>query len=200
MKKLLTLCLICFCLTSIATPNIYLHPLSTKNQAEFNKVQAMLSKADNLSGEFKQTRKMALLSAPLVSTGHFVLSKKHGLQWKQTTPFKSTLIVTATEIKQQIGDSPPNIITKAQQPIVFSFTNVFLSVFNGNAQAIKDYFKIYFIGNTSAWKIALKPIGSPLNKAIVSIEMSGGKYINFITVNEAKNNQMLIHLFNIKEA
>ncbi len=198
MKKFILILLSSLWLSIGYAQNIYLHPLTSSNQSAFNKVQAQLSTSNRLSGEFKQIRKMKLLSTPLMSEGNFVLSKNNGLQWHQTKPFHSDLIVTPSKIEQKIENTPPTIITKKQQPIVFSFTNIFLSIFNGNAKAIKNYFKIYFIGNTYAWKIALKPLGSPLNKAILSIEMSGGKYVYSITINEVKQNQMILNFFNVK--
>jgi hypothetical protein len=175
------------------------NPTGSVGQNQLQQVHKMLASTDNLSGNFKQVRKMQLLSDPLVSSGHFVLSKTKGLKWYQTTPFKSTLIVTASKIEQQLESSPPVVITKEQQPVVFSFTNIFLSVFNGDTKTVSEYFDITFTGNTSRWNIILKPNSAPLNKAIASIEMSGGKYINYIAINETKNNQTIIRLYNAKE-
>ena len=110
-------------------------------ESQFKQVQIMLSKADNLSGDFKQIQKIKILSTPLISTGHFFLSKKKGLQWHQTAPFKSRLIVTTSKIEQQLENQPSNIITKEQQPIIFSFTNIFLSVFKGETATIQEYRK-----------------------------------------------------------
>jgi len=176
-----------------------LQPISAVDQNVFSHVQIQLSRADALTGHFKQVRKMRLLSKPLISEGNFVLSKKNGLRWYQVSPFKSTLIVTSDKIEQKIGNAPAMVITKKEQPIVFSFTKIFLSLFNGNTKSVEGYFSIYFRGNTKAWEIVLKPIGSPLNKAIASIEMSGGLNINSITINEAKNNQMILYFSHVKE-
>lgn len=197
MKKILIFLLSLFFIAS-SYASIYSHPLNESNQATFNQVQAQLSKADTLSGNFKQIRNMHLLSQPLTSTGHFILSKKEGLKWYQTTPFESMLIVTDNKIEQTITNTPTTIITKKEQPIVFSFTHIFLSIFNGDTKGIKDYFDIYFTGNTKQWKIALKPTSELLQKAIESIEMSGGKTINTITINEAKQNQMIMSFSNVK--
>lgn len=177
-----------------------LSPVTEVNQKQFQQVQDMLSKADHLSGNFEQTQKIKLLSTPLVSNGHFALSKNKGLEWYQEKPFHSRLIVTATQIEQQLEHSPPTIITKEQQPIVFSFSNLFLSVFNGDTKNITSYFNIYFAGNIDQWTISLEPSATPLNKAITSIEMSGAKYINSITINQAQNNQMIIKFSNVKES
>ena len=199
MKKLIVLIFSMMLMGACYADNIYSHPLNESNEAAFKQVQVQLSKADNLSGEFSQIRKMRLLSSPLKSSGHFVLSKSKGLQWNQSQPFKSSLIVTNTKIEQRIEDTPPTIITQKQQPIVFSFTHIFLSVFNGNTAAITGYFDIYFSGDTKAWKLALKPINTLLQKAITSIEMTGGKYVQTVTINEVKQNQMTMRFSNVKE-
>ena len=164
MKQIIIWLLSCFCLSCVYAEDSSLQPITSANQKQFQQVQTMLSKADNLSGDFKQTRKFALLSSPLLSNGHFALSKKQGLKWEQVKPFKSKLIVTSSKIEQQIQSSPATIITKEEQPVVFSFTNIFLSVFKGNTKAIKNYFTISFAGDTAEWKIVLKPIGAPLIK------------------------------------
>jgi outer membrane lipoprotein-sorting protein len=169
------------------------------NQSQLQQVQMMLSKANHLTGDFTQTQHIALLSKPLVSTGHFTLTKDKGLTWLQNTPFNSKLTVTPTRIEQKLADNPATIITKEQQPIVFSFTNIFLAVFNGDTKNISEYFHIDFKGDTSQWNIILKPIAAPLDKAISSIELAGDKYVHSIVINDAKNNHMLIQLSNVKE-
>lgn len=199
MKSILALFLILLTCSTCSYAEQPLNHNSSSNQKELHQVQKMLSNVNKLSGKFKQTQKIQLLSTPLISSGHFILSKTDGLKWHQTNPFKSNLTLTTSKIEQQLADNPPTIITKEQQPIVFSFTNIFLSVFNGDTKTITEHFAISFTGNTTKWNILLKPIGAPLNKAIASIELSGSKYINFITINEARNNKMVIQLYNIKE-
>lgn len=169
-----------------------LQPLTNKNQTAFNTIEQSLSKNDTISGNFQQTRKMKLLSKPLASSGHFTLSKKSGLVWIQTKPFKSTLVVTDNKIEQQFENAPPTIITKAEQPLVFSFTKIFLSIFQGNTKEIQTYFNIAFEGTPANWKIKLTPKSSPLNKAITTIELNGNKKVKQIIINETQDNQMIL--------
>ncbi len=177
--------------------SIYQHPLSTKNITQFNQVQTEQAKFYRITGDFVQTRKMALLSKPLVSRGTFQLVKGKGLIWQQKKPFASKLVVTDDKIEQSIENNPPFVLTAKQQPIVFAFTRVFLSIFKGNTQAIKEYFNIYFTGDTKHWQLALVPKGSPLNKAIKSVEVTGGKYADRIVIHEAKGNDMEIKFSNV---
>ncbi|WP_440683751.1 outer membrane lipoprotein carrier protein LolA [Cysteiniphilum halobium] len=178
--------------------NIFDHPLSAQNEQAFAKVQKQQAQISYVTGNFTQTRFMKLLSKPLKSSGRFELSKANGLKWLQKKPFQSTLIVTENSIKQSIEGKIAVVITKKEQPIVFSFTTVFLSIFKGNADALKQYFKIYFMQKGDTWHIALKPLGAPLNKAIQSIEMTGTQYASRIFVNESQGNQMLIEFSDVK--
>ncbi|WP_116964276.1 outer membrane lipoprotein carrier protein LolA [Fastidiosibacter lacustris] len=179
--------------------SIFYHPLSAKNEVAFMKVQNAQAKIDNVYGDFTQTRYMKLLSKPLISSGVFHLSKTDGLQWLQQKPFKSILMITEDKIQQSIEGKQAMVITKKEQPIVFSFTHIFLSIFKGNTEALKQYFDIYFIECNNNWHLGLKPIDSPLNKAIDSIEIIGEKYVTRILVNEAQGNHMLIQFSNISD-
>ncbi len=198
MKKLMSLLFIVFTISGVAAAPLHPKKLSHTNYPAFNAVQKKLSSTTRLTGQFKQIRTLPILSKPLVATGHFVFSRHKGLQWYQTTPFKSSLIVTQDTIKQQIGDTPPNILTEDKQPIVFAFTNIFLAVFNGNIKMVEHYFQIYFAGNQTNWQINLKPISYPLNKGISLITLKGAAMIRSITITDSKHNQTVIYLTHLK--
>ncbi|MFT6834417.1 MAG: hypothetical protein ACJA0H_000445 [Francisellaceae bacterium] len=178
--------------------NIFSHPLSSVNQKDFNVVQKLLASSSNLKGNFQQTRYIKLLSSPLTSSGTFSISQTGGLTWNQTQPFSSKLTVTDNKIEQQMQDAPPTIMTKEKQPIIFSFTKIFLSIFEGNTKVLETYFNVYFNGNSENWQIALKPKNSPLDKAFTSIKLQGKRYLSSVTINEVKGNKLVIKFTNVK--
>lgn len=162
------------------------------NQNNFHAVQAELSKTTYLTGNFTQIRYIKLLSSPLKSAGVFVFSEKNGLIWKQMIPFQSTLTVTDSQLTQKIGNGPVTVFTKKQQPIIFLFTKIFLSAFKGNVAVLAPYFKIHFSGNTRHWVMFFVTRNSPMNKAIKSIELIGGKYVDKVVIDEATGDQQII--------
>ena len=188
MRKIISILLVISC-WSLAQAN---------NQSAFQQVQQLLAKAKNISGDYTQTREIKLLSKPLVSTGTFVLSQAEGLIWNQMIPFKSQLKLSDNRLEQKLGDNPPTVLTKEQQPIIFSFSNIFLSIFKGNTTDLKQYFTIDFQGGSALWTIALKPKASPLNKAIARIELSGTSHIDKVVINEVRGNQMQIKFSKVK--
>jgi hypothetical protein len=171
--------------------------VSKVNISQLESVQKELSQSSTIKGEFVQTRYIKILSSPVVSKGNFILSKREGLTWKQTTPFVSSLIVTNNKLIQKMGESDPVIITKEQEPIVFSFTKIFLSIFQGETDKVKEYFYIYFKGNKSSWEIALRPRTSPLNKAIMSINVLGARFVKKVIITEVKGTKMVIKFSNV---
>jgi outer membrane lipoprotein-sorting protein len=182
---------------TFAIDSVFEHPLQTASQSTFYKIEAGLARTGTVNGKFTQTQYMALLSSPLVSNGYFSLSKKTGLSWVQETPFSSKLTLTENKLLQQIGDTSPTIITRQEQPIVFTFTRIFLSIFDGNSQLLETWFDIYFIGGTQAWTIGLIPKASPLNKAIAHIVLTGSKYVRSVTVQDTKGNRTVIEFSDI---
>ena len=168
-----------------------------QDNPNFVAVEKTLMQNSHVHGNFTQSRQMQGLDKPLLSSGTFELSASGGLIWQQTKPFASTLTVTRETLTQQIMDNPPTVITKAQQPIVFSFTQVFMSVLQGNTQAVEQYFNLGFSGDSQAWQLVLTPKGSPLDKAIESITLKGAKTIEFIEVKDAQGNVMDITLSDV---
>jgi outer membrane lipoprotein-sorting protein len=176
-----------------------LQPLTSANRAQFMAIEKHVANTQTVSGDFTQTRHIPLLSKPLISSGHFTLSKTKGLGWIQTTPFALTLKVTADKIKQQILKNPPTILTQKQQPIVFAFTHIFLSVFNGDITGVQHYFNIAFEGSPTAWTLQLHPKTFPLNKAISDITLTGARHVKTLRIEDTQHNITDITLSHVSE-
>lgn len=166
--------------TSWATP--------ITEQPNFIAVEKQLTKNSNIAGKFEQTRHIDGLENPLVSSGTFKLSPDSGLYWNQDKPFKSVLKVTKDRLEQTVMDNPPTVITRDQQPVVFSFTQVFMSILQGNTNSIEQYFNASFKGNTKNWEITLTPKANLIGKAIKSIYLKGSNTITFVKVIDTEGN------------
>ncbi|ASG68893.1 hypothetical protein fh0823_20220 [Francisella halioticida] len=181
----------------ITIVSLYAAPAS-QNQ-DFISVEKQLTSNSNISGKFIQTRQISGLDNDLKSSGTFQLKGKNSLIWIQQKPIKIELKLSKNKLSQTIMDNPQNILTQEKQPVVFTFTNIFMSMLKGDASSINEYFNMKFKGNTDKWTIVLSPKSTPINKAIKKIILKGGKYITHIEVNDTQNNIIKIQLLNIKK-
>ncbi|MFV0574848.1 MAG: outer membrane lipoprotein carrier protein LolA [Vibrio sp.] len=177
--------------------SLFILLISIPTQAlTLEQLQQQLASHPTVRGDFIQTRNMAMFDAPLVSNGSFLLSSQHGLWWKQTTPFPTSLILTQDKLSQQIGTQAPQLMKSSDNPMVFYFSHVFLSVFKGDTKTLQDQFKLTFTDEASGWTIALKPRYAPLNKVFNSIEIKGQDYINTIDLKEVRGDETEIQFQN----
>ncbi|MBY7734627.1 LolA family protein [Francisella philomiragia] len=191
MKRLFTF--ISIFLTIVAP----LYALDLSKDSDFQAVEKQLTKDTNISGKFIQIRQIAGLNSSLKSSGTFKLTNDGSLLWQQQSPIKTTMQMSKNKLTQTIMDNPPTVLTRDDQPIVFTFTSVFMSVFKGDTKTISEFFNINFDGNTQNWTITLIPKSSPLNKAIKEITLKGNRYITNIDVADTQDNIIKIQLFDI---
>ena len=191
MKRLFTF--ISIFLTIVAP----LYASDLTSNLDFQAVEKQLTKDTNISGKFIQIRQIAGLNSSLKSSGTFKLTNDGSLLWQQQQPIKTTMQMSKNKLTQTIMDNPPTVLTRDDQPIVFTFTSVFMSVFKGDTKTISEFFNINFEGNTQNWTITLTPKSSPLNKAIKEITLKGNRYITNIDVADTQDNIIKIQLFDI---
>lgn len=159
-------------------------------------VTARLSEPDVLRGRYSQTRMIAVLSRPLESSGKFILSER-GLHWQQEEPFISVLIADGERLAQRVADGPLISIDSAEQPIVLSFSRIFLSIFRGDHGELEDNFSIQFETHDDVWEIGLTPIGFPLSEAINKIMLRGREHIDQLSVFSRSSDEMTINFFDL---
>jgi hypothetical protein len=162
-------------------------------------VAAQLAAPAVLRGRFEQTREVRMLSKPLHSSGHFLLSEL-GLYWQQEQPVASVMIADAERLLQSVGDGPLQNIDVAKNPVVLTFSQSFLSIFQGDEVRLRENFEVSFQPGEVAgrWQISLKPVNYPVAEAIESISIDGREYIETLTVTSRSSETTTISFSDLK--
>jgi hypothetical protein len=163
----------------------------------FESVVAGLAEAGVVRGNFTQTRKIELLSRPLESSGNFILSDL-GLYWQQTQPFTSVLIADGERLVQRLEDGPATSVDVADNPMVLSFSRIFLSIFEGSEEELRSNFEISFASGGDDWAMSLKPMTYPLSEAIETINLQGREYIDGIAIINRSSDEMTIRFSDVQ--
>lgn len=166
----------------------------------FETVAAKLAAPAVLRGNFEQTRHLQLISRPLQSSGRFLLSDM-GLYWEQDEPLKSVMIADGKRLLQRVGDGPLHSIDVAENPVVLTFSQSFLSIFKGSEDELRSHFDLEFLpgdDDADGWTIILTPITYPMSEAIASINVSGREYIEELKVNSRSSEETIIRFSNLQ--
>ncbi|HCH01046.1 MAG TPA: hypothetical protein DEV85_04030 [Vibrio sp.] len=163
---------------------------ATGDNDKLAQLQQQLASHQVVRGDFTQTRHMQMFDAPLISQGQFLLSSQYGLWWQQTTPFPTSLVLTQDTLSQQVGSEPAQVVKVADNPMVFYFSHVFLSLFKGDTQTLQQQFDLKLSSNQSnQWVLSLTPKSAPLNKVFSQINIEANDYINRIELIEIRGDR-----------
>ncbi|PSU19966.1 outer membrane lipoprotein carrier protein LolA [Photobacterium kishitanii] len=192
-----------WCRNSLLCTVFAITSLSTQAMT-LGELQHTLSATKVVRGDFSQSRTMAMFNQPLLSNGEFLIAANNGLWWHQTAPMAVSLVLTNNKLSQQFDNQPPQIISAAQNPMVFYFSHIFLALFNGDTSALDQQFTLKLTtlvpdnnssdasNSDNQWQLVLIPKQAPLNKVFTSITLQGGKFINHLTLAEIRGDKTVI--------
>ena len=125
-----------------------------------------------LEAKFHEEKKMALLSAPLLSEGAIYFSAPDRFVRETTAPAKSTLRVDSHELR--FGDaSGTQAIPLDGNPVVRLFVDAFVKVLQGDREALERIFAIELKTAGKGWQLILKPKVAPMTQVIDRLELFG---------------------------
>lgn len=152
-------------------------------------LQQQLAQHPIVRGDFEQKRTLAMFDQPLTSTGQFTLDKTHGLLWRQDVPFTVQLVLTKDKLRQTFADQPAQVITAKDNPMAFYFSHIFLAVFHGDTDQLKQQFDMTFKADNGQWTLALTPKAAPLNAVFNTITLGGKSDLERLTLQEIRGDK-----------
>lgn len=166
------------------------------SKAVINKIQAMLAKPAVLCGSFEQNKQLSGIKKPLLSTGRFCVVSGKGVLWRTLKPFPATLRLTRDEIVQFQGERVAVRLAAQQEPTVRMINSVLFSLLAGDLAQLDKLFEVegsVDAGSKPGWQVNLKAREAALAKAIGTIALEGGAYVDHITMQEAGGDRTRIH-------
>lgn len=162
-------------------------PLSPKNRPTLEAVMRALRSDGVVRRKFQQTKRIAALRHPLRSSGTLLFSRKQGIIWTVRKPFPTTYVITQNSIVRRVPGEKPIRITAAQKPLIFQYTNVFMTIFKGDTGALERAFTVRFGGSLRSWNISLVPRDSNMRRAVSQVLLHGSRgNLKWIRMREAR--------------
>jgi len=155
-------------------------------------LQAKLTAHQLIRGQYQQVKKMQMFKQPLRSEGDFLIDQEQGLLWLQKQPFPVFLTLTKDRLSQRYSEQPAHIIEALDNPMVFYFSHLFLSLFKGEIEGLTVQFDMQLESQNGQWLLLLTPKISPLNKVFKKITIMGSEYIDQLILVELNGDSTTI--------
>jgi hypothetical protein len=161
-------------------------------------IQSMLAKPEQLCGRFEQTKQLAGMKRPLLSSGRFCVVAGKGVLWRTLKPFPNTLRLKPDEIVHMQGDRVAMRLDASQEPTVRMINGVLFSLLGGDLGQLDKLFEVDGSVKGETWSVALKARNPAVARAVGAISLDGGAYVRAIRMVDAGGDKTDIVFSDIK--
>jgi outer membrane lipoprotein-sorting protein len=148
------------------------------------RIAGQLAKNRSVRAHFRQTRTLAALSAPLVSTGTLVLSREHGVIWHTDTPYQVTYVIGDVSVTK-IDASGHRSTTSASRGGMAQVSRMMRAILSGDLSALYSQFDVAADGTESRWRLLLTPNQPQLAQFVKALRMDGGAFLQTLEIDAA---------------
>ncbi|QBK05256.1 outer membrane lipoprotein carrier protein LolA [Hylemonella gracilis] len=153
-----------------------------------------LQTAPVLRGRFEQHKRIQGFKNPLVSRGDFLVARERGILWHTRTPFESTLIVTRDRLQSlQADGSVGTQLDAREEPGLRAINALLFALMAADLDRLAERFHIEGqAGGASDWRLVLTPRDAALAQWLARVELQGERYVNSVTLTEARGDESVI--------
>ncbi len=122
--------------------------------------------------EFTETKHIALLEAPLHTTGRLFFIPPNRMARYTTAPSRSSLIIDGDRLHFD-DESGADGVDLAANPVARTFVDNFIVLFNGDLAELQRRYEAEFAIDGDDWSLRLEPRSATLSRLIEAVIMRG---------------------------
>lgn len=161
---------------------------SANNTVLLAELSARSKAIQSLQGHFVQQKHIAVLPAPLNSTGKFAFEQGKGVDWETLTPVRNAVHLTPKGISFE-DESGKAQHQAAQQAGVEVVAKIFMGVITGELDGLNNYFSMVVSGSEKQWRLLLTPRSENLAAYIQTIELQGSEFTEQLDIAETNGDK-----------
>ncbi len=159
--------------------------LSARAADTLRQIGAQIEQHAVVRAEFVQTKQIAALKRPLVTMGRLTFSRTQGVLWQIEQPYRLSYVFSEERIVEIGSDGKRRVRETREVPGLTQIGRVFRAVLGANSDALREHFEVTAQGDPAKWAIGLKPRQTQLAQYLSGMQLSGGRFVEEIRINEA---------------
>ncbi|MGB0683242.1 MAG: LolA family protein [Magnetovibrionaceae bacterium] len=141
-----------------------------------------LKPGERLEGNFEQKRFLTGFDGPLISEGTFRFLPEEGLYWQTVTPFDILMTITPDGITQSTGGEVSMSASSGDIPGVAVLYRVLDRALSGDWSVLSERQGAQLLPTEHGWDLTYRPEGSDLGPTIAELHLSGGRFLDRVTI------------------
>ena len=163
-----------------------------KADGSLSDIGRLLKKNSMICANFTQSKSLRALTRPLVSRGRLVFVAGKGVLWQVREPFPTRVLVKKDALIKWNDDGKPQRLGFGQTPVFGALSQVFLAVFAGDTNRLRETFEIESNVTQSNWRLTLTPRDAGFAEIIARVRASGGQFVDELRIEEGGGDRTLI--------
>ncbi len=147
-------------------------------------VKARVTLKDSQRGEFRQEKRIANLSKPLVSSGEFIYLKDKGLLWQIGKPYASDAIITGETLIQRVKGKTIVRVDAKSQPGYSAVSRIFMALVGSDWGVLEQDFTIIAKVEGKHWQLELTPKRGLFASFAKTLTLSGSTALSQLDIAE----------------
>jgi hypothetical protein len=164
------------------------------------RIGAQIGQHAVVRAEFTQTRQMAVMKRPLVTSGRLVYARQQGVLWQIDQPYRMTYALGEERMAEIGADGARRERRLRDVPGLAQVSRVLRALFGADTAVLQEHFEITLRGDTAKWELELKPRQAQLAQVITALQVSGGRFVEAIRMEEAGGDTTQIRFRNPQAA
>jgi hypothetical protein len=162
-------------------------PALAQEKTTLSQLMHELSQVRSARGKFVERKYLAMLNAPLESSGTLVYVAPGRLEKHMLSPRQESLILEGeTLVIENKGKGQRRSFALQEHPVVWAFVESIRSTLTGDLATLERFYEVSLAGDAGAWRLRLKPREPRMRQAAAEIILGGsGTWVNLIEIVEA---------------
>ena len=156
--------------------------VASQDDVALTRVQALLTRADAMCGDFDQRKTLVGMQRAVRSSGRFCVLADRGVLWMTKLPFASTLRLTRDEITESQNERVTSRVTVKEEPGLGVINDLLLSVLAGDLKRLGASFTVTATVDGATWHARLVPKDAGMRRVIGMIDLGGGEFVRQVTI------------------
>ena len=165
---------------------------------DLDEIRRKLDAHSHVRADFVQTRRMKDLQRPQVARGRMLAWGASGVIWEIQEPLRATYVLReSTTI--QIVDGRETERAAQDDAASARIGRILKSLFQGDANALGQWFDIAARVAPERWTITLTPHAGPLASYLKSMQVAGAEYVERVDIEESDGDSTQIRFRNHRD-